>query len=97
MAIQLRPPQWSNMLRVGSYRFHMEDVELIHNLYSIDQWTLHEIQESKFENATIRQIAIAVEHGKMDIEKIPYTQRPRHCYDPDDVLLSEFNVGQPSQ
>ena len=75
----------------------MEDVELIYNLYSIDQWTLHEIKESKFENATIRQIAVAVEHGKMDIEKIPYTQRPRHCYDPDDVLLSEFNVGQPSQ
>ena len=75
----------------------MEDVELIHNLYSIDQWTLHEIQESKFENATIGQIAIAVEHGKMDIEKIPYTQRPRHSYDPDDILLSEFNVGHPTQ
>ena len=97
MAIQLRPPQWSNMLRVGSYRFHMEDVELIHNLYSSDQWTLHEIQASKFENATIGQIAIAVEHGKMDIEKIPYFQRPTFSYDPDLIVLSQFNVGHPTQ
>ena len=84
------------MLRVGSYQFEMEDVELIYSLYSVDQWSLNAIKESKFENATVQQIAVAVEHGKMDLEKLPYTQRPRHCYDPDDILLSEFNVGHPT-
>ena len=85
------------MLRVGSYQFEMEDVELIYSLYSVDQWSLNAIKESKFENATVQQIAVAVEHGKMDLEKLPYTQRPRHCYDPDNILLSEFNVGHPTQ
>ena len=85
------------MLRVGSYQFEMEDVELIYSLYSVDQWSLNAIKESKFENATVQQIAVAVEHGKMDLEKLPYTQRPKHCYDPDNILLSEFNVGHPTQ
>ena len=71
MAYQLRPDQ-SNMLRAGSYMFHMEDVEIIYNLYTIDKWTLWEIKESKFENASIRQIAVAVEHGRMDLDKLPY-------------------------
>ena len=75
MAYRLRPDR-SNMLKVGSYKFHMEDVDVIYNLYTIDQWTLWAIKESKFENATIQQIAVAVEHGRMDIEKIPYFQRP---------------------
>ena len=96
MAIQLRPDR-SNMLTVGSFKFHMEDVEVIYNLYTIDQWTLWAIKESKFENATIQQIAVAVEHGRMDLEKIPYFQRPTHSYDPDEILLSEFNVGHPTQ
>ena len=47
----------------------MEDVELIYNLYTIDQWTLWAIKETKFENATIEQIAVAVKHGEMDLEK----------------------------
>ena len=85
------------MLRVGSYKFHMEDVELIYNLYTIDQWTLWAIKEAKFENATIEQIAVAVKHGKMDLEKIPYIQRPTHSYSPSTILLSEFNVGHPTQ
>ena len=96
MAYRLRPDR-SNMLRVGSYKFHMEDVELIYNLYTIDQWTLWAIKESKFENATIQQIAVAVQHGKMDIEKIPYFQRPTFSYDPDLIVLSQFNVGHPTQ
>ena len=96
MAYQLRPDR-SNMLRVGSYKFHMEDVELIFNLYTIDQWSLYAIKESKFENATIQQIAVAVKHGKMDVEKIPYFQRPTMSYDPDFIVLSEFNVGHPTQ
>ena len=55
----------------------MEDVEVIYNLYTIDQWTLWEIKESKFENATIRQIAVAIEHGRMDLEKL-HTFKGQH-------------------
>ena len=75
----------------------MEDVELIYSLYSVDQWSLNAIKESKFENATVQQIAVAVEHGKMDLEKLPYTQRATHSYAPDLIILSEFNVGYPTQ
>ena len=75
----------------------MEDVELIYNLYEIDQWTLWAIKETKFEIATREQIAVAVKHGKMDLEKIPYFQRPTHSYDPSEILLSEFIIGHPTQ
>ena len=85
------------MLRAGSYKFHKEDVELIYNLYSIDNWTLWLIKESKFEKASIRQIAVAVQHGRMDLDKVPYFQRATHTYDPDSIVLSEFNVGHPTQ
>ena len=76
MAYPLRPDK-SNMLRAGSYKFHKEDVELIYNLYSIDNWTLWLIKESKFEKASIRQIAVAVSHGRMDQEK-KYTFKGLH-------------------
>ena len=75
----------------------MEDVEVIYKLYTIDKWTLWTIKEWKFENATIRQLAVAVEHGRMDIEKIPYFQRPTLSYDPDNIVIDEFNVGHPTQ
>ena len=96
MSIQLRPDR-SNILRAGSYRFQMEDVELIYKLYEIAKWSLYEIKERKFENATVQQIAVAVAHGRMDVEKLPYFQRATFTYDPDVILLSEFNVGHPAQ
>ena len=65
MAYQLQPDQ-SNMLRAGSYMFHKEDVEIIYNLYTIFKWTLCLIKESKFENASIRQITVAVQHSRME-------------------------------
>ena len=95
MSYQLRP-NFSTVLRAGSYRFQMEDVELIYNLYENAEWTLYQIKERKFENATVRQIAVAVDHGRMDQEKVPYFQRPTFCYDPDVILLSEFRVGHPA-
>ena len=96
MASPLRPGK-SNMLKAGSYNFHMEDVEMIYNLYSYHNWTLWIIKERRFEKASIEQIAVAVSHGRMDKEKIPYYQRARFTYDPDDIDLSEFNVGHPTQ
>ena len=61
MAVQLRPGN-SNLLRAGSYKFTMEEVQLIYKLYMTDKWTLWAIQE----------IAVAVNHGQMDLEQTPY-------------------------
>ena len=66
MAYQLRPDR-SNMLRVGSYKFHMEDIEVIYNLYTTDQWTFWAIKETNFEDAKKEEIAVAVRHGQMDL------------------------------
>ena len=95
MSYELRP-HFSTILRAGSYHFQMEDVELIYKLYVHAQWTLYKIKKRLFENATVRQIAVAVDHGRMDQEKVPYFQRPTFCYDPDVILLSEFRVGHPA-
>ena len=96
MAVQLRPDK-SNLLRAGSYKFQMEDVEVIYKLYTIDKWTLWTIKEWIFENATIQQLAVAVMHGGMNIEKIPYFDRATFTYSPDNIVLAEFNVGHPTE
>ena len=96
MASPLRPGK-SNMLQTGGYNFTMGDVEQIYELYSYHNWTLWEIKERRFQEASIKQIAVAVSHGQMDQEQLPYTQRGRFTYDPDLIDLNEFNVGQPSQ
>ena len=74
MAVQLRPGN-SNLLRAGSYKFTMEEVQLIHKLYMTDNWTLWAIQETHFDDAKIEEIAVAVNHGQMDLEQTPYDQR----------------------
>ena len=58
----------SNILQAGSYQFHREDGETIYKLYTKDGLTLWEIKEIYFENVTIRQIAVAICQGKMDLE-----------------------------
>jgi len=96
MASPVRPDK-SNLLKAGGYNFTMGDVEQIYGLYSYQNWTLWEIKERRFQEASIKQIAVVVSHGQMDQEQLPYTQRGRFTYDPDLIDLNEFNVGQPSQ
>ena len=74
----------------------MEEVQLIHKLYMTEEWTLWAIQEAHFDNAKIEEIAVAVNHGQMDLEQKPYDQRATFTYDPSSILLSEFRVGQSS-
>ena len=85
------------MLKAGAYNFHMEDVEMIYALYSYHNWTLWKIKERRFKQASIEEIAVAVLHGRMDKKKLPYYQRARFTYDPDNIDLSEFNLGRPTQ
>ena len=96
MAVQLRRGK-STLLKVSGFNFTMEEVEEIYSLYSLQNWTLWEIKERRFQQASIKQIAVAVSYGQMDKEKITYYQRARFTYDPDDIDLSEFNVGHPTQ
>ena len=96
MAVQL----WlgnSNLLRVGSYKFTMEEVQLIHKLYMTDKWRLWAIQETHFDDVKIEEIAVAVNHGQMNLEQTPYDQRATFTYDPSSIILSEFSVGHPSK
>ena len=96
MAVQLRPGN-SNLLIAGSYKFTKEEVQLIYKLYTTDKCTLWAIKETNFDEAQIEEIAVAVTHGKMDNEQIPYDQRATYTYDPSLIILSEFRVGHPSQ
>ena len=96
MSVQLRPGK-STLLIVGSYNFTMEEVKLIYRLYADDKLSLWEIKETKFNEAQIEELAVAITHAQMDKQQIPYDQRPRFSYDPSSIDLSEYRVGHPRQ
>ena len=95
MAVQLRPGN-STQLDVG-YNFTMEEVHQIYRLYNDDNWTLWKLKQVIFKDVQIEEIACAICHAKMDIEQLPYDQRPRSSYDPSSIDLTKFRVGNPSQ
>ena len=96
MAIQLCPGN-SALLRAGTYSFTFEEVHLIYKLYTDKKFTLWEIKETSFNEAQIQEIAVAIIHARMDIQKLPYDQRATFTYDPGFIELAEFRVGKPSQ
>ena len=75
----------------------MEEVKLIYSLYADDNLSLWEIKETKFNQAQIEELSVAITHAQMDIQQISYDQRPRHSYDPRSNDLSEFKVVNSSQ
>ena len=44
--------------------------------------------------ADVKQLAVAILHGMINIA---YEHMPSFTFDPDMILIDEFNVGQPSQ
>ena len=90
MAVQLRPGN-STQLDVG-YIFTMDEVKQIHRLYNEDKWTLTRIKQEIFNDAHITEIACAITHAKMDIQGLPFDQRPRLSDDPSSIDLTEFRV-----
>ena len=96
MSIQLRPGT-SSLLLAGTYSFTMDEVRLIYRLYADDKLSLWKIKETYFDEAQIEQIAVAIKHASMDIQQIPYDQRPSFSYDPSAIDLAEYRVGNPSQ
>ena len=95
MSVQLRAGN-STLLVVGASNFTMEEVKLIFSLYVDDKLSLWEIKERKFNDYQIEELACAITHAQLDIQQVPYDQRPRFSYDPSSIELSEFRVGNPS-
>ena len=75
----------------------MEEVKLIYSLYVDDKLSLWEIKKTKFNKAQIEELAVAITYAQMDIQQMPYNQRPRFSYDHSTINLSEYRVGHPSQ
>ena len=92
MAVQLRPGN-SALLRARTYSFTFEEVRLIYKLYTDNKFTLWEIKETYFNEAQIQEIAVAIIHARMDIQKLPYDQRATFTYDPSLIELADFRVG----
>ena len=90
MAAQLRPGN-STQLNVG-YSFTMDEVYKIYMLYSTFKWSLTKIRQEMFNEAHITEIACAITHAKLDIQGLPFDQRPRFSYDPSAIDLTDFRV-----
>ena len=96
MAVQLCPGN-SALFRAETYSFTFEEVHLIYKLYTDKKFTLWKIKETSFNEAQIQEIAVAIIHAEMDIQKKPYDQRATFTYDPGFIELADFRVGKPSQ
>ena len=95
MSVQLQAGNSTLLVRASN--FTMEEVKLIFSLYVDDKLSLWEIKERKFNDYQIEELACAITHAQLDIQQVPYDQRPRFSYDPSSIELSEFRVGNPSQ
>ena len=78
------------------YSFTMDEARLIYKLYS-DKLTPWEIKETTLSEAQIQEIAVAIVHARMNIQKILHYQRASFTYDPSSIDLAEYRVGNPSQ
>ena len=96
MSVQLHPGM-PTQFHAGNYSFTMDGVWLIYKLYADDKLTLWEIKETTFIEAQIQEIAVAIVHAQMDIQKIPYYQRASFSYDPSLIDLAEYRIDNPSQ
>ena len=78
----------------------MEEVKFIYRLYEHEFFSLWEIKESvefHLDEPQIEEIACAISHAEMDIEGIPYDQRPSFYDDPSSIDPNEFRLGNPRQ
>ena len=82
-----------NTLQAGSYRFTREDVGLITKLYDRESWSLWNIKDMYFIDATLQQLAVAIVQGRFDANNVQFRDRPRFTFIPSNIDLDEFNVG----
>ena len=82
-----------NTLQAGSYRFTREDVGLITQLYDRESWSLWNIKDMYFIDATLQQLAVAIVQGRFDANNVQFKDRPRLTFMPSLIDLDEFNVG----
>ena len=82
-----------NTLQAGSYRFTREDVGLITQLYDRESWSLWNIKDMYFVDATLQQLAVAIVQGRFDGDNVLFSNRPRFTFLPSHIDLDNFNVG----
>ena len=82
-----------NTLQAGTYRFTRENVGLITQLHDRDSWSLWDIKDIHFIDATLQQLAVAIVQGRFDANNVQFKDRPRFTFIPSNIDLDEFNVG----
>ena len=82
-----------NILQAGSYRFTRQDVSLITQLYDLEAWSLWNIKDMYFVDATLKQLAVAILQGRFDGDNVLFSNRPRFTFLPSHIDLDIFNVG----
>ena len=86
-----------NILQAGSYRFTRQDVGLITQLYDRESWSLWNIKDMYFVDATLQQLAVAIVQGRFDADNVQFRNRPRYTFLPSHIDLDDFNVGDHPQ
>ena len=86
-----------NTLQAGTYRFTRENVGLITQLHDRDSWSLWDIKDIHFIDATLQQLAVAIVQGRFDANNVQFINRPRFTFLPSHIDLDEFNVGVRTQ
>ena len=82
-----------NILQAGSYRFTRQDVSLITQLYDLEAWSLWNIKDMYFVDATLKQLAVAILQGRFDRDNVLFIDRPRITFLPSHIELDNFNAG----
>ena len=55
---------------------------------------LYEVKEAGFRDFTLKQIAMAIKHGRWDQGRVLYHNRPAVSWHPDNMVLTGFRVGE---
>ena len=76
-----------NILQAGSYRFTRQDVALITQLYDRESWSLWNIKDMYFVDATLQQLAVAIVQGRFDGDNVLFSNRPRFTFLPSHIDL----------
>ena len=86
-------PGFRSDLRIGSVTFSHIDVNIACWLYDEKEFTLWEIKEAAFRDHELREIACAINHGRLDRNRVSHHNRPSFMYNPDAVMLADMRVG----
>ena len=81
-------------LTAGDETFTHIDLKVACWLYDEKGFTLYEVKEAGFRDFTLKQIAMAIKHGRWDQGRVLYHNRPGVSWHPDNMVLTGFRVGE---